>query len=98
MTEEKATQIITFLGKKSNWRQWSQKFLAVLHRRGFRDYLDGTKKITSTKTDDNKKLNIATYNDLLLSMSICPLRWMHIGKHTEKEYVHRESEKCCKSK
>ena len=68
MSEENAIRIITFSGKKSDWRQWSQKFLAVVHRRGFRSYIDGTNTITSASTDNEMKLNTAGYNELLLSM------------------------------
>ena len=55
MSEEKAIRIITFSGKKSDWRQWSRKFLAVAHRRGFRAYLDGAETISSSSSDDEKK-------------------------------------------
>ena len=68
MSEEKAIRIITFSGKKSDWRQWSRKFLAVAHRRGFRGYLNGSEKISSSSSDDEKKLHMSAYNELLLSM------------------------------
>ena len=68
MSEEKTIRIIIFSGKKSDWRQWSRKFLAVAHRRGIRGYLDGTETISSSSSDDEKKLNMSAYNDLLLSM------------------------------
>ena len=43
--------------------------MAVANKRGYKDYVDGTKKISSTSTDDEKDNNIAAYNDMLLAMS-----------------------------
>ena len=69
MSEEKAIRIIPFSGKKNDWRQWSRKFLAIAHRRGFKEYLDGTKTITSTSSADEIQKNTQAYNEMLLAMS-----------------------------
>jgi len=69
MSEEKAIRIIPFSGKKNDWRQWSRKFLAIVHRRGFKEYLDGTKTITSTSSADEIQKNAQAYNEMLLAMS-----------------------------
>ena len=68
MSDEKVIRIIAFSGKKNDWRQWSHTFMAVANKRGYKDYVDGTKKISSTTTDNEKGNNIAAYIDMLLSM------------------------------
>ena len=69
MSDEKAIRIIAFSGKKNDWRQWSRKFMAVANKRGYKEYFDGTNRISSTSTDEEKGKNIAAYNDMLLDMS-----------------------------
>ncbi len=69
MSEEKAIRIIPFSGKKTDWRQWSRKFLAVAYRRGFKGYLDGTSAITSTSNEDEIQKNAQAYNEMLLAMT-----------------------------
>ena len=69
MSEEKAIRIIPFSGKKTDWRQWSRKFLAIAHRRGFKEYLDGTSTITSTATPEEIQKNTQAYNEMLLAMT-----------------------------
>ena len=69
MSEEKAIRIIPFSGKKNDWRQWSRKFLAIAHRLGFKEYMDGTKTITSTSSADEIHKNTQAYNEMLLAMS-----------------------------
>ena len=66
---EKAIQIVTFTGKRDNWRQWSKKFLAVAERREYRIILETDKEELEVIGDDRKKKNSAAYNDLLLAMT-----------------------------
>ena len=69
MSKEKAIRIIPFSGKKNDWRQWSRKFLAIAHRRGFKEYLDGTKTITLTSSAEEIQKNTQAYNEILFAMS-----------------------------
>ena len=69
MSDEKSIRIISFSGKRNDWRVWSRKFLAVAEKRGYKKVLTGTTTITSSSTDEEKQLGINAYNDLLLSMS-----------------------------
>ena len=66
---EKAIQIVTFTGKRDDWRQWSKKFLAVAERREYRMILETDKEELEVTDDDRKKKNSAAYNDLLLAMT-----------------------------
>ena len=69
MSDEKAIRIIAFSGKRADWRQWSRKFMAVANRRGYKDYVEGKKKISSSSTEEERGKNTAAYNDMLLAMS-----------------------------
>ena len=69
MSEEKAIRIISFSGKRNDWRVWSRKFLAVVEKRGYKKILTGAVKITSSSTDDEKKFGVNAYNNLLLAMT-----------------------------
>ena len=69
MIEEKAIRIISFSGKRNDWRVWSRKFLAVVEKRGYKKILTGAVKITSSSTDDEKKFGVNAYNNLLLAMT-----------------------------
>ena len=66
---EKAIRIVTFTGKRDDWRQWSKKFLAVTERREYRMILETDKEELEVTGDDRKKKNSAAYNDLLLAMT-----------------------------
>ena len=66
---KKAIRIVTFTGKRDNWRQWSKKFLAVAERRESRMILETNKEELEVTGDDRKKKNSAAYNDLLLAMT-----------------------------
>ena len=55
---EKAIRIVTFTGKRNDWRQWSKKFLAVAERREYRVILEmDPEKLTMTK-DEHKKITL----------------------------------------
>ena len=69
MSEEKAIRIISFSGKSNDWRVWSRKFFAVAEKRGYKKILAGAVKIISSSTDDEKKLGVNAYNNLLLAMT-----------------------------
>ena len=64
---EKSIRVISFSGKKSDWRVWSRKFLARANRLGYKDLLEGkvevpkeseydAAKITTSPNDDEKYL------------------------------------------
>ena len=69
MSEEKSIRIISFTGKRNDWRVWSRKFLAVAEKRGYKKVLTGTLTISSDSTDEEKQLGVNAYNDLLLAMT-----------------------------
>ena len=69
MSEEKSIRIIAFSGKQNDWRVWSQKFLAVAEKRGYRKVLTGALTLTSTSSAEEKQLGINAYNDLLIAMT-----------------------------
>ena len=69
MSEEKAIRIIAFSGKRSDWRVWSRKFLAVAEKRGYKKILTGTLVLLSTSSDDDKQLGVNAYNNLLLAIN-----------------------------
>ena len=54
MSEEKSIRIIAFSGKQNDWRVWSQKFLAVAEKRGYRKVLTGALTLTSTSSAEEK--------------------------------------------
>ena len=75
----KAIRIIQFDDKKSSFRRWSKKFLAVAKRRGYKKVLLGTEPVPSSmdvldETDPAQKVllvareaNEIAYNDLILA-------------------------------
>ena len=69
MNDEKSIRIISFSGKRKDWRIWSRKFLAVAEKRGYKKVLTGALTITGSSTDDKKQLGINAYNNLLLAMT-----------------------------
>ena len=69
MSDKKAIRIIAFSGKKNDWRQWSHKFMAVANRCGYKDYVEGKKKISSFSSEEERGKNTAAYKDMLLAMS-----------------------------
>ena len=69
MSEEKSIRIISFSGKRGDWRVWSWKFLAVAEKRGYKKVLTGTLVLTSTSSAEEKQLGVNAYNDLLLAMT-----------------------------
>ena len=69
MSEEKLIWIISFSGKRGDWRVWSRKFLAVAEKRGYKKVLTGVLLLTSTSSTENKQLGVNAYNDLLLAMT-----------------------------
>ena len=66
---EKAVRVITFSGKKNDWRQWSKKFLAVAEKREYRAILEKDPEELSIDQGEQKKQNSMVYNDLILAMS-----------------------------
>ena len=68
---EKSIRIVTFTGKRNDWRQWSKKFLAVAEKREYRSILevDPDKLDIKVDLDERKKKNSLAYNDLLLAMT-----------------------------
>ena len=69
MSEEKAIRIISFSGKRADWRVWSRKFLAVAEKRGYKKILTGALELSSTSSAEEKQLGVNAYNDLLLAMN-----------------------------
>ena len=69
MSEEKSIRIISFSGKRSDWRVWSRKFLAVAEKRGYKKVLTGALELTSTSSAEDQQLGVNAYNDLLLAMT-----------------------------
>ena len=69
MSDEKAIRIIAFSGKKNDWRQWSRKFMAVANKRGYKEYVEGNKRISSSSSEEERGKNTAAYNDMLLAMT-----------------------------
>ena len=69
MSEEKSIRVISFSGKRSDWRVWSRKFLAVAEKRGYKKLLTGALELTSTSGTDDRQLGVNAYNDLLLAMN-----------------------------
>ena len=76
MSDKKAIRIIAFSGKKNDWRQWSQKFMAVANRRGYKDYVEGTKKISSSSSEEERGKNTAAYNNMLLATTDDRYDWL----------------------
>ena len=66
---EKAIRVITFSGKKNNWRQWLKKFLAVAQKREHQAILEKDHEQLSIERDEQKKQNSIVYNDLMLAMT-----------------------------
>ena len=66
---EKSIRIITFTGKRNDWRQWSKKFLAVAERREYRTILQSDPDTLTLNDEEKKKKNSMAYNDLLLAMT-----------------------------
>ena len=66
---EKTNQIVTFSGKRNDWRQWSKKFLAVAEKREYRAILETDPDAMDVKSEEMKKMNSLAYNDLLLAMT-----------------------------
>ena len=66
---EESIRIVTFTEKRSDWRQWSRKFLAVAEKREYRLILESDPEKFALKTEEQKKLNSQAYNDLLLAMT-----------------------------
>ena len=62
-------RIISFSGKRDDWRVWSRKFLAVAEKRGYKKVLTGALLLTSTSSTEDKQLGINAYNNLLLAMT-----------------------------
>ena len=69
MSEEKSIRVISFSGKRSDWRVWSRKFLAVAEKRGYKKLLTGALELTSTSGTDDLQLGVNAYNYLLLAMN-----------------------------
>ena len=58
---EKAIRVITFSGKKNNWRQWSKKFLVVAEKREYQAILEKDPEELSIGLDEQKKQNSMVY-------------------------------------
>ena len=48
---EKTNQIVTFSGKRNDWRQWSKTFLAVAEKREYRAILETDPDAMDIKSD-----------------------------------------------
>ena len=93
---EKAIRVITFSGKKNNWRQWSKKFLVVAEKREYWAILENDAEQLSIEQDEQKKQNIMAYNDLMLAMTedvsfglVDEAQWA-LPTQKEKQGVHGE--------
>ena len=69
MSVEKSIRIVTFSGKRNDWRQWSKKFLAVAERKEYRLILERDSDMIEKTAEEKKKMNSLAYNDLLLYMT-----------------------------
>ena len=69
MSVEKSIRVVTFSGKKNDWRQWSKKFLAVSEKKEYRIILEKDPDEIEKTAEEKKKMNSMAYNDLLLSMT-----------------------------
>ena len=58
-------QVLPFLGKESEWRMWSRKFIATAIARGYKEVLEPINPSAEPSAKDNNK----AYNDLILSIS-----------------------------
>jgi hypothetical protein len=71
---EKSIKVITFYGKKKEWRAWEEKFLARAKRYGYKELLLGLKEIPKASEEVDaegakiRDLNELGYSDLTLSM------------------------------
>ena len=50
--DEKSLRVIEFLGKKSDWKVWSRRFLAQGSRKGYKDLFVGKTKVPTTSEYD----------------------------------------------
>ena len=66
---KKSIRIVTFSGKRNDWRQWSKKFLAVAERKEYQLILEKDSDEIEKTAEEKKKMNSLAYNDLLLSMT-----------------------------
>ena len=64
---KKLIWIVTFTGKRNDWRQWSKKIVVVAEKREYRIILETDKEELEVRGDYRKKKNSAAYNDLLLA-------------------------------
>ena len=53
--ELKATNILKFTGKESEWDHWSEKFVALARARGFAGILLGTEEAPRADEDIDRK-------------------------------------------
>ena len=58
-------RILPFLGKESEWRMWSRKFIATAVARGYKEVLEPLDPNMDADTNKNKK----AYNNLMLSIN-----------------------------
>ena len=69
MSNDKAIRVISFSGKKDDWRKWSRKFLAMSVKRGYKDVLQGKLEVEGIMNEKEQEKNGHAYNDLMLSMN-----------------------------
>ena len=55
---KKSLQVIEFSGRKSDWKIWSQKFLAQGNKRGYNDIFEGKRAIPTKRQYEDAKTKI----------------------------------------
>jgi hypothetical protein len=60
---EKSIRVISFSGKKSDWRVWSHKFLARANCLGYKDLFEGKVKVPKEFEYDAAKIKTSPNDD-----------------------------------
>ena len=60
--ELKAIKVLKFIGKESEWDQWSEKFIALARARGFAGILLGTEQAPSADKVLTRRSQMAVMN------------------------------------
>ena len=66
---EKVIKVITFSGKRNNWRHWSKKFLVVAEKREYPPILEKDPEELTIKRYNQKNPNSLAYNNLMLTIT-----------------------------
>ena len=59
--ELKATKVLKFTGKESEWDHWSEKFIALARARGFAGILLGTEQAPNADEEVDRKKSDGSY-------------------------------------